>query len=254
MTSTPPSRMRPAVGSISFSTMLPTVDLPQPDSPTRPSVSPAPMAKLTPSTALTTPPRRCSSPPRTGKCLTRPSTSRLAGALMPPPPPRGRLPSRPRDAPAPASIERRRRRRGSDRPRSRSAARRRSRRSAGVRAGTMPGISCRRGRAPAGIGLDVEPRERPHQAARVGMQRAARTARSTGASSTMRPAYMTTTRSQVSATTPRSWVIRMMAVPSLLLQLQHQVEDLRLDGDVERRGRLVGDQHLRIAGRAPWRS
>ena len=40
----------------------------------------------------------------------------------------------------------------------------------------------------------------------------------------------------------------------LLLQLQHQVEDLRLDGDVERRGRLVGDQHLRIAGRAPWRS
>ena len=32
-----------------------------------------------------------------------------------------------------------------------------------------------------------------------------------------------------------------------LLQLAHQVEDLRLDGDVERRGRLVGDQHLGIA-------
>ena len=32
-----------------------------------------------------------------------------------------------------------------------------------------------------------------------------------------------------------------------LLQLAHQVEDLGLDGDVERRGRLVGDQHLRIA-------
>ena len=32
-----------------------------------------------------------------------------------------------------------------------------------------------------------------------------------------------------------------------LLQLAHQVEDLRLDGDVERGGRLVGDQHLGIA-------
>ena len=39
-----------------------------------------------------------------------------------------------------------------------------------------------------------------------------------------------------------------------LLQLAHQVEDLRLDGDVERRGRLVGDQQLGIARRAPWRS
>ena len=34
----------------------------------------------------------------------------------------------------------------------------------------------------------------------------------------------------------------------LALQLDDQLEDLRLDGDVERRGRLVGDQHLGIAG------
>ena len=33
-----------------------------------------------------------------------------------------------------------------------------------------------------------------------------------------------------------------------VLQVAHQVEDLRLDGDVERRGRLVGDQQLRVAG------
>ena len=33
-----------------------------------------------------------------------------------------------------------------------------------------------------------------------------------------------------------------------LLQLAEQVEDLRLDGDVERGGRLVGDQQLGIAG------
>ena len=58
---------------------------------------------------------------------------------------------------------------------------------------------------------------------------------------------MTRTRSQVSATTPRSCVIRMMAEPSFVLQLQHQVEDLRLDRHIECGGRLVGDQHLRIA-------
>ena len=58
---------------------------------------------------------------------------------------------------------------------------------------------------------------------------------------------MTTTRSAFSATTPMSWVMRMIAVPKVVLQLAHQVEDLRLDGDVERRRRLVGDQHLGIA-------
>ena len=39
-----------------------------------------------------------------------------------------------------------------------------------------------------------------------------------------------------------------------LLQVGQQVEDLRLDGDVERRGRLVGDQQRGLAARAPWRS
>ena len=56
------------------------------------------------------------------------------------------------------------------------------------------------------------------------------------------------TRRAVSATTPRSWVIRMTAGAELALQFDDQFEDLRLDGDVERRGRLVGDQHLGIAG------
>ena len=35
---------------------------------------------------------------------------------------------------------------------------------------------------------------------------------------------------------------------ALALQVEQQVEDLRLDGDVERRGRLVGDQQLGVAG------
>ena len=40
---------------------------------------------------------------------------------------------------------------------------------------------------------------------------------STGAVSTMWPAYMTLTRSTMPATTPRSWVIRMSAMPELAL-------------------------------------
>jgi hypothetical protein len=38
---------------------------------------------------------------------------------------------------------------------------------------------------------------------------------STGASSTTLPAYITTTRWQVSATTPMAWVISMIDMPSL---------------------------------------
>ena len=37
-------------------------------------------------------------------------------------------------------------------------------------------------------------------------------------------------------------------MPSSLLKLADQLEDLRLDGDVERGGRFVGDQQLRAAG------
>ena len=41
-----------------------------------------------------------------------------------------------------------------------------------------------------------------------------RTGRATGASSTMRPAYITSTRSAVSATTPMLWVMMMIAMPN----------------------------------------
>ena len=51
--SSPSSRIVPSVGSSRRSSTLPTVDLPQPDSPTRHSVSPGLIAKLTPSTAFT---------------------------------------------------------------------------------------------------------------------------------------------------------------------------------------------------------
>ena len=52
--------------------------------------------------------------------------------------------------------------------------------------------------------------------------------------------------SATSATTPRSWVMRITAVSSSRLQFGEQLEDLRLDGDIERRRRLVGDDQSRV--------
>ena len=70
----------------------------------------------------------------------------------------------------------------------------------------------------------------------------------TSAVSTTRPAYMTLTRSACPAITPMSWVISSMAMPSRSFRSPEQGEDLRLDGDVERRGRLVGDEQLGLVG------
>src|SRR5262249_10384503 len=82
--SLPERWMVPAVGSISRSTVRPTVDLPQPDSPTSPSVSPASIVKLTPSTANTVPAARCSSPLRMGKCFLRSRTSSTVSGIAVP--------------------------------------------------------------------------------------------------------------------------------------------------------------------------
>ena len=75
-----------------------------------------------------------------------------------------------------------------------------------------------------------------------------------GPCSTTRPAYITATSSAVSAITPRSCVMSTTAVPSSCWSVADQLEDLRLDGDVERRRRLVGDQDAPGRGRAPSRS
>ena len=62
----------------------------------------------------------------------------------------------------------------------------------------------------------------------------------------MKPAYITLIRWVIPATTPRSWVIRIIAVPVSVGQAAEELEDLRLDRDVERRRRLVGDHQLRL--------
>src|SRR5262249_8265001 len=63
------------VGASAASTSFDVVVLPQPDSPTSPSVSPEPIVKLIPSTALTIPRGLPKSDPPTGKCFRRSRTA-----------------------------------------------------------------------------------------------------------------------------------------------------------------------------------
>ena len=76
--SSPSRRIVPSLGSSRRNSSLPTVDLPQPDSPTRHSVSPGLIAKLTPSTAFTIAALRPKNPALSAKCFFRLSTSTIA--------------------------------------------------------------------------------------------------------------------------------------------------------------------------------
>src|SRR5262249_39103068 len=73
--STSLNQTRPAVSGSNCVTRRPSVDLPQPDSPTRPRHSPRLTSKLTPSTALT------DAPSRAGKCFTT-SWARTSGDVV----------------------------------------------------------------------------------------------------------------------------------------------------------------------------
>ena len=78
----PSNTILPLVGSYMRMSVRPSVDLPQPDSPTRPNVSPRRMARSMPSTARTTclvrPKKWC-----TGKCLHSPVASRMTSDVAP---------------------------------------------------------------------------------------------------------------------------------------------------------------------------
>src|SRR5262249_38320323 len=71
----PSNSMLPAVGVSAARTSFDVVVLPQPDSPTSPSVSPGPIVKLIPSTAFTIPRGLPKSDPPTGKCFRRSRTA-----------------------------------------------------------------------------------------------------------------------------------------------------------------------------------
>src|SRR5262245_1898508 len=63
--------------------ILARVVLPEPDSPTMPSVSPGPTLTLTPSSALTNPPEPIAKPLLTGKYFFRPTASIIRERLWP---------------------------------------------------------------------------------------------------------------------------------------------------------------------------
>ncbi|EAU65581.1 conserved hypothetical protein [Stigmatella aurantiaca DW4/3-1] len=79
------------------------------------------------------------------------------------------------------------------------------------RLGTMPGMALNRLRSPPASTSWKEGMERNRPAVYGWAGRAKRAF--TGACSTTRPAYITTTASQLSATTPRSWVMSITAIP-----------------------------------------
>ena len=81
--SRPSNLIEPLVGSSRRSSSRPVVDLPQPDSPTSPSVSPRLTSNDTPSTACTAPTcLRKMIPEVSGKCFLR---SRISYSVSPPP-------------------------------------------------------------------------------------------------------------------------------------------------------------------------
>src|SRR5438477_4877321 len=74
----PSNTILPAVAGSSAVISLARVDFPQPDSPTRPSVSPRRISRSTPSTARTAPPPK----PEIGKCLKAPATRSNIGSAV----------------------------------------------------------------------------------------------------------------------------------------------------------------------------
>ena len=97
------------------------------------------------------------------------------------------------------------------------------------------------------------PRMRPRgqagqQALRVGMARAREQRRVAARSRPPAPHTSPRHGRRSRATTPRLWVMNRMPMPVSARSLREQRQDLRLDRDVERGGRLVGDQQRRVAG------
>ena len=176
-----------------FSNVRPTVVLPQPDSPTSPSVSPRSSVNDTPSTACTSPTLRSNTPARTGKCLVRLRTS-SSGAVM-------------RRARASDGTRRR------DRARTPRAAASTSRQMSSTYAAAVRETAARRqvrrarARRLRSRAARISPLCRAAASSairpRVYGWRGAAKSSLTGACSATRPAYITSTSSQSSATTPK---------------------------------------------------
>ena len=206
VSSTPLNRIDPADGSSSRRTHRPAVVLPEPDSPTRPSVSPTPTLNETPDTACTT--RWSTRNPRewrTWNTLTRSVTSSTGSGIDRHRPVQLLGP----DAGRLSRLERTQLRQRLRCTRlwawgHRGAKAQPGGRPQHVRRRAGDRDQPRRARAPAGT---------PSRPRVYGCEHS-RNSDSTSPRSTARPAYMTCTRSTTRATTPRSWVISTIAVLS----------------------------------------
>ena len=234
----------------------PSVDLPQPDSPTSPSVSPRASSRSTPSTARSTvggrpaqPAGRLRRAARSASSRSRTSSSgsgigdhRLAprvlgaGLVVDDRPRRGRRRASISGIVALEAV--RPARTGSA---DGSGSRRAARRGRAVRPGSTRGG---RGRS-SKSGTE---RSRPS----VYGCRGSRKTASTVPVSTTWPAYITATRWQVCAITARSCETKTRLTPSSSRSAREQLQDLVLDRHVERRRRLVAEDQL--AGRRRARS
>ena len=116
------------------------------------------------------------------------------------------------------------------------------------RSGTIPGIV---GKSLPAIALT---REASQEATRVRVARIRE--ERLGGRRALRscPAYITAISCVNSAITPRSWLMKMILMSELVLKRTQKVENLRLDGDVERCRGLVRNQHAAARKPAPSQS
>src|SRR5690242_12802686 len=253
--SSPLNAILPAVGSISLIAVRPSVDLPQPDSPTSPSVSPVLISRSTPSTACTCPTVRCKTPEATGnhtfrslietsgsadvharvRVLTAVSgTLELHAGLGDPA--RGalgvadrlqvrRVPRAAVDAEGTAGME--------------GAAFRQVDQAWGQTLDRLQGL----------VAFGVEARDRPQEGPGVGMLRMRK---DVGRGAGLDDAACVHHDHALAHPGDYSEVVRDEhgRGPELSVDVAQQVEDLGLDSDVKCGGRLVRDQHRRRGGEA----
>ena len=231
-------RMLPAVGGSRPTIMRASVDLPQPDSPTMPSVRPRGPSSDDAVDRAQHRPRRAGT--GAGRRRIRRTTSSDARTMSA------------HAAAAPARMQRAQCSSPTGPARSR---RRGTRASASSQRGAkaQPGGSALVGGGRPGIGRigrsgRPSSRHAGEQALRIGV-RAARRAPSRPCRSRRSARHTSRGRmSQSSAITPTSWLMNTSAAPRFAAKLVQQRQHLRLGGDVQRRGRLVGDDDLGIVG------
>ena len=110
----------------------------------------------------------------------------------------------------------------------------------------VPGLPAPGRRLRRDARVRLERRHGADQHLRVLVRAGASAPRPSAPSSTSSPVRSTATRCAISATTPKSCVMNSTRHAMPFLQFNNQLQDLRLRGDVERGGRLVGDQQRRL--------